>query len=1090
LEARTPLAADGTLLGDAMEILGDPCEPGARADVAAASAPWQAYGPQPAAFGSPDAFGAQSVLFIRARFLDRGFNPVDDYSDAALRSQLASINDYFLGNSFGQVSYPDSLFEIVPDTVTIPRTVAQLNQSADINGVIHSQARNQASSLGYNLAEYDSIVVLFPDMSDGGKINYGGLATIGGQEVWLHDTISTSIWGHELGHNLGAGHSGFWEPNDSFEPVGSPGAGQNYTYGNQLDLMGSGNLAAGDFSAYWKLQLGWFSDATQTVEVPANGTFVLYALDEGATSPDRIYALQVPRLDSQEYWLEHRAGSGTSGIDHGLVFNWVANTQGSEPALIDLTPESLLGGYREDRLDAALPIGRTFSDWPASLHITPIARNATPGSDSVEVVIQRGDFPDNVPPRATLSADTSAVDVGQTIQFSATAESGDNDANILFWDFGDGTTMSGSLTPEHQWTAAGEYPVRFSVSDTKGGLAERIMIVRVGPRDATLVHRTNLDTTVNTTTSGDQENPAAASNGDDRFVVVWESGSQDGSGKGIYAQRFLADGTRVGGPLLVNTTVSGDRKNPDVAMAANGDFLVVWQGRGNADENQDEIYAQRFNWAGEKIGGEFRVNTFTFANQENPAVAVAPSGGEFVIAWSSGVLNRHVNFRRYAADGTPRDALEQSAPGGRHFSGVDVAMHTDGGFVLVWDNDSGEEGGSDTSGLGVYGQVYDADGVAATGVLSVNTTTANDQQRPRVAIDAEGDFTVVWESIEQDGDGSGVFLRSFGRDGTALSGEVQANETTSTDQTAPALAVDARGRRIVTWRDGLENQISPTDGNNAYRTFDVVGTPLSPESRVLGVQTDFFAGPDVAALETPRGMVIVNPEHESADGVDVRARFYALAEPLDVRADEVVAAPAGTVDVDAAANDSSPNGGPLVLSLHRPPSAGAVEILDGGTPDDPADDRIRYTPAAAFRGTDSFTYRVTDAVGATALGVITVQIGSPWHNPILAQDVDDNGAVEPLDVLTLINEINENGIRTLTVPTLEDSPPPYWDVDGDGQIAPNDVLDVINYLNDQSRLSLRRLAESEAIPDPLGLALPDGSTLPLDHLFATLERRR
>jgi PKD repeat protein len=988
LEPRNLLAANDSLAADSARVLGDPPDAWDRAAMTAQFDPWLPLGPQPASTGPHQAAGDQSVLFIRARFLDRDFAPSSDYSDAVIRQRLAAIDDFYRSNSFGIVAYPDALLDIVPGVVTIPRTVFQLNQAPDTSGEIHHQARELAQSLGYDLGGYDAIVVLFPDMSDGGQIPYGGLATIGGPEVWLHNSLSASLWAHELGHGLGAGHSGFFQPDDPFQVVGLPAAGQHYPYGNHLDLMGGGNLETGDFSAYWKTQLGWLAEPEQVAAVTASGNYDVYALEEGAAEPDRVYALRIPRIDGQEYWVEHRARSGNDAITNGLVFNWLAGISHSEPALIDMTPASRPGDYREDRLDAALPIGRTFSDWPAALHVTAAARDTTPGSGFVQVVVQRGDFPDNVPPWATVAADTTTADTGQTVTFAATADSRDGDVNLLFWDFGDGTTKSGSLSVEHHWSAAGEYPVRFAVSDTKGGLAEQIVLVRVGPQAVLSVPQPALDTTVNASTTGDQRNPAVASNGDDRLVVVWESSTPDGSGTGIFAQRMLGDGTQVGSPLLVSASVAGDPKNPDVAMAANGDFVVVWQGRESVDTSSDEIYAQRFAWNGTKAGQTLQVNTYTFANQEKPAIAIEPVGGEFVVAWSSAVLHRNVSYRRYAADGTPRDAVEQNAPGGRHFSNVDVAMFQDGGFVLVWDNDSGEEGGADTSGLGVYAQVYGSDGTADAGPLSINATTAGDQRRPRVATDGQSDFTVVWSSIGQDGDGSGVFLRSFHRNGTPISGEVQANETTAKDQSAPAIAIDGQGRRIVSWRDGLENTIGPTDGNNAHRIFSAAGAPLTPESRTSGVQTDYFAGPDVVALGNPTSLVIVNPERQNAHGVDVRARFFALAEPIRAGQDEIFLDPGGGASIDATSNDHSPNGGPLRLSLHGRPSAGSVELLAAGTPDAPVRDLIRYTPAAGFRGTDSFTYQVTDAVGAAALGVITVHVGvqAPNSSPVAHDD--------------------------------------------------------------------------------------------------------
>jgi len=69
---------------------------------------------------------------------------------------------------------------------------------------------------------------------------------------------------------------------------------------------------------------------------------------------------------------------------------------------------------------------------------------------------------------------------------------------------------------------------------------------------------------------------------------------------------------------------------------------------------------------------------------------------------------------------------------------------------------------------------------------------------------------------------------------------------------------------------------------------------------------------------------------------------------------------------------------------------------------------------------------------------------SRWQNPVLNEDVDNRGSVDPLDVLTLVNEINRAGSRS-----LEGTPEvaPFFDVNGDRSIGPIDVLLVINYIN-------------------------------------------
>ncbi|HUQ68484.1 MAG TPA: hypothetical protein VM165_03110, partial [Planctomycetaceae bacterium] len=93
-----------------------------------------------------------------------------------------------------------------------------------------------------------------------------------------------------------------------------------------------------------------------------------------------------------------------------------------------------------------------------------------------------------------------------------------------------------------------------------------------------------------------------------------------------------------GAEFQVNTTtVSFQRTNvsaSSVALDADGDFVVTWSSFGQ-DGSGYGIFAQRYNAAGAAQGGEFQVNTYTTNSQQQSAVAM-DADGDFVIAWSSG----------------------------------------------------------------------------------------------------------------------------------------------------------------------------------------------------------------------------------------------------------------------------------------------------------------------------------------------------------------------------------------------------------------------------------------------------------------------
>ncbi len=73
---------------------------------------------------------------------------------------------------------------------------------------------------------------------------------------------------------------------------------------------------------------------------------------------------------------------------------------------------------------------------------------------------------------------------------------------------------------------------------------------------------------------------------------------------------------------------------------------------------------------------------------------------------------------------------------------------------------------------------------------------------------------------------------------------------------------------------------------------------------------------------------------------------------------------------------------------------------------------------------------------------------SSWQNPLLAVDVNRDGALSPNDALRIANEINRNGPRLLPPYRNIREHPDFIDTDGDRYLTSRDVLVTINALND------------------------------------------
>ncbi|MEO8198549.1 MAG: hypothetical protein ABI689_17690 [Thermoanaerobaculia bacterium] len=300
---------------------------------------------------------------------------------------------------------------------------------------------------------------------------------------------------------------------------------------------------------------------------------------------------------------------------------------------------------------------------------------------------------------------------------------------------------------------------------------------------------------VNSFTPGQQRYPAIAASGSNNFLVVWDSAGEDGSARGIFGRRFSAAGLPVGSAFMVNTYTTGYQTFPAAATDANGFFVVVWSGTGPTDSYG--VFGQRFNLAGSTVGGEFRVNSTTPGSQQEAAVA-ADGLGNFVVVWASGGQdgsNYGVFGQRFDSVGTPFGGeFQVNTYTTNQQREPTVAADGAGNFVVSWIS----YGQDDGSNWGVYAQRFAATGVKAGPEFRVNSYTTSAQFISRVAADAAGNFVVMWEGVGLS-DNDAVFGQRFTSAGATVGGEFRVNSYTTGGQRRPAVAPTAQGNFVVGW---------------------------------------------------------------------------------------------------------------------------------------------------------------------------------------------------------------------------------------------------------------------------------------------------
>jgi hypothetical protein len=211
---------------------------------------------------------------------------------------------------------------------------------------------------------------------------------------------------------------------------------------------------------------------------------------------------------------------------------------------------------------------------------------------------------------------------------------------------------------------------------------------------------------VNTYATGLQYRSHVSMDAAGNFVIVWSSvPGTDLSGSSLNGQRYDANGLPRGGEFQVNTYTTGYQFSVGIAHAPDGSFVVAFGSNQNSASSLDVI-AKRYDAGGNPIGSEFLVNDTTTNGQLNPDIAM-DAQGNFVVSWSGpDTVGRGVYARRFWADGQPRGAdfrvntnlwqdqfLNSFAP--------NIASDEVGNFIITWWslNPSGDD-------WNIYGQRY------------------------------------------------------------------------------------------------------------------------------------------------------------------------------------------------------------------------------------------------------------------------------------------------------------------------------------------------------------------------------------------------
>jgi len=196
----------------------------------------------------------------------------------------------------------------------------------------------------------------------------------------------------------------------------------------------------------------------------------------------------------------------------------------------------------------------------------------------------------------------------------------------------------------------------------------------------------------------------------------------------------------------------------------------------------------------------------------------------------------------------------------------------------------------------------------------------------------------------------------------------------STPENTPGLFDVTQNDTDIDGNDLIISDSTPPD--NGTVGIDNNGTPTDPTDDIIRYTPDTnFSGDDTFTYT-------IDDSHGGTDRATVTVDVTGVNSPPVAQDDMATTLEDTPTGIDVLGNDTDGDGDDLTLGPGAPPGNGTFEINDNGTPNDPTDDTITYTPTQDYFGLDTFTYTIDDGLGGSDAATVSITVQSVNDPPV------------------------------------------------------------------------------------------------------------